>query len=172
MVDDLIADAMADALDISVRADDLDFGMLVAEVAEANRKLAGGKEQELTSPSSRASGCAATRRRLREAVDNLVSNAVKYSPIGGRIDISAAREGKEALVRVADQGPGLSPEDMQPALRPLPAAFGQADRRRKLDRPRPLHRQTHHRPSQRAHLRGKSRFGGRGGLRDRVAAPR
>ena len=36
---------------------------------------------------------------------------MKYSPIGGRIAVSAAREGGEAVVRVADQGPGLSPED-------------------------------------------------------------
>ena len=85
---------------------------------------------------------------------------------------SPQREGGEAVVRVADQGPGLSPEDSEPALRPLPAAFGQADRRRKLDRARPLDRQTHHRPSQRPHLRGKSRSGGRGGLCDRIAAPR
>jgi signal transduction histidine kinase len=49
--------------------------------------------------------------RLREAVDNLVGNAVKYSPIGGRILVTAGRRDGEAVVSVADQGPGLSPED-------------------------------------------------------------
>ena len=48
---------------------------------------------------------------MREAVDNLVSNAVKYSPLGGRIAVTAGREAGEAVVRVADQGPGLLPED-------------------------------------------------------------
>ena len=49
--------------------------------------------------------------RLREAVDNLFSNAVKYCPIGGRIAVNTARQDGEAFVRVADEGPGLSPED-------------------------------------------------------------
>jgi signal transduction histidine kinase len=49
--------------------------------------------------------------RLREAVDNLVSNAVKYSPIGGRIDVSARREDGAARIRVVDEGPGFLPED-------------------------------------------------------------
>ena len=47
MVEDLIADARADAVDISVRSYQLDLGVLVPEVAENNRKLASGKDQEL-----------------------------------------------------------------------------------------------------------------------------
>jgi signal transduction histidine kinase len=47
MVDDLIKDAMADALDISVREVPLDLGMLAGEVAEANRGRAAAKEQNI-----------------------------------------------------------------------------------------------------------------------------
>jgi signal transduction histidine kinase/CheY-like chemotaxis protein len=111
MVDDLIADAMADAADISVHSAPLDLGVLAAEVAEANRGSAAGKEQEIAvsaEPGLRVSGDV---ERLREAVDNLVGNAVKYSPIGGRILVTAGRRDGEAVVSVADQGPGLSPED-------------------------------------------------------------
>src|SRR5206468_5243470 len=50
--------------------------------------------------------------RLREAIDNLVSNAIKYSPIGGEIAISVKRDDDDVLIRVSDNGPGLSPEDM------------------------------------------------------------
>jgi signal transduction histidine kinase len=50
--------------------------------------------------------------RIREAIDNLVSNAVKYSPIGGTIDLLVAREDDGILVQVRDQGAGLSPEDI------------------------------------------------------------
>jgi signal transduction histidine kinase/response regulator of citrate/malate metabolism len=111
MVDDLIADARADAVDISVRSYRLDLGVLVSEVSEGNRALAAAKDQALdveVEPGLLVDG---DTERLREAVDNLVSNAVKYCPIGGKIEVSAARSGKEALVRVADEGPGLSPED-------------------------------------------------------------
>ena len=83
MVEDLIADARADAIDISVNAYILDLGVLVSEVAEANRKLALGKEQDIrvsAEPGLRVRG---DTERLREAVDNLISNAVKYTPLGG-----------------------------------------------------------------------------------------
>ncbi len=111
MVDDLIADAMADALDISVRADAVEIGALVGEVAESNRGPAFGKEQVIEVDAEPGLCVRGDLERIREAVDNLVSNAVKYSPIGGGIAVSAARWGREALIRVADQGPGLSPED-------------------------------------------------------------
>jgi signal transduction histidine kinase len=111
MVEELIADARADAVDISVRAYKLDLGVLVSEVSEHNRKLALAKDQDLcvaVAPDLRVDG---DTERLREAVDNLISNAVKYSPPGGRIDVTLTREDGEALIRVADKGPGLSPED-------------------------------------------------------------
>jgi signal transduction histidine kinase len=111
MVEDLIADARADAVDISVRSYRFDFGLLVSEVAEANRKLAAAKDQEIHIAVDEPLRVKGDTERLREAVDNLVSNAVKYSPFGGHIDVSARREGGEAVLRVADQGPGLLEED-------------------------------------------------------------
>ena len=76
-----------------------------------NRGSAAGKEQVISLTQEPALFVEGDMGRLREAIDNLVSNAVKYSPIGGEISISATREDGEAIVRVADQGPGLSPEE-------------------------------------------------------------
>jgi len=50
--------------------------------------------------------------RMREAIDNLVSNAIKYSPIGGKITVLVMHEGKNTVIRIADEGAGLSPEDL------------------------------------------------------------
>jgi signal transduction histidine kinase/CheY-like chemotaxis protein len=111
MVEELIADARADAVEISVRPYELDFGVLVTEVSENNRKLANAKEQQLHVEVETALRVRGDTERLREAFDNLVSNAVKYTRRGGRIEVKAAREGGDAIVRVADQGPGLLPED-------------------------------------------------------------
>src|SRR5438309_645791 len=112
MVDDLVADAMADALDITIRREPVDISTLVQEVAEANRPLAARKEQTITvaAPPHHAAMCDADR--IREAIDNLVSNAVKYSPIGGAIDLLVGQENGGILVQVSDQGAGLSPEDI------------------------------------------------------------
>src|SRR5438445_2764915 len=112
MVDDLVADAMADALDITIRREPVDISILVQEVAEANRPLAARKEQTITvaAPPHHAAMCDADR--IREAIDNLVSNAVKYSPIGGAIDLLVGQENGGILVQISDKWAGVSPEDI------------------------------------------------------------
>ena len=50
--------------------------------------------------------------RLREAVDNLVSNAIKYSPTGGKIELVVTRQDDGTVISVRDEGAGLSPEDI------------------------------------------------------------
>jgi signal transduction histidine kinase/CheY-like chemotaxis protein len=112
MVDTLINDAMSDALDIRIRPQPLDLAALVDEAASANRPLAERKGQTILVRGPKAVTASGDHARLREAVDNLVSNAIKYSPPGTGIDISLERRAGEAAIRVRDQGAGLSPEDM------------------------------------------------------------
>jgi signal transduction histidine kinase/CheY-like chemotaxis protein len=112
MVDDLVADAMADALDISVRREPVDISILVQEVAEANRPLAARKQQTIRVSAPSHHTAMVDSDRIREAIDNLVSNAVKYSPIGGAIDIMVTQEPGNISIQVKDQGAGLSPEDL------------------------------------------------------------
>jgi len=52
-------------------------------------------------------------RRIRQVVFNLLANAVKFTPEGGSIDVSAARVNGEVRVSVADTGPGVAPEDRE-----------------------------------------------------------
>lgn len=112
MVDHLISDAMADAFDITIRREPVDVAALVKEVAEANQPLAVNKQQAIsvTAPPNIVTMC--DTDRIREAIDNLISNAIKYSPIGGRIAVAVSHEGGDTIVRVSDEGAGLSPEDL------------------------------------------------------------
>jgi signal transduction histidine kinase len=112
MVDDLVSDAMADALDITIRREPVDIAILVEEVAEANRQLAARKSQTITVSAPPNHAASVDSDRIREAIDNLVSNAVKYSPIGGAIDLLVRRDEGSIIVEVRDQGAGLSPEDI------------------------------------------------------------
>ena len=112
MVDDLVSDAMADALDITVRREAIDLALLVEEVAEANRPLAERKNQTITVTAPRDHTAMCDADRMRDAIDNLVSNAVKYSPLGGAIDLLVGRDGDSISIQVRDQGAGLSPEDI------------------------------------------------------------
>ena len=51
------------------------------------------------------------RDRLRQLVDNLISNALKYSASGASVDVAAAESNGSVLVHVRDSGPGIAPED-------------------------------------------------------------
>ncbi len=121
MVDSLLSDAMADALDITIRREPADLTALVKEVAEANHPLAARKQQfiKVSAPSACPTSCDADR--MREAIDNLLSNAIKYSPIGGRIEVALEQQADRTVLRVKDQGAGLTSED-------IPRLFGRFQR--------------------------------------------
>jgi signal transduction histidine kinase/CheY-like chemotaxis protein len=112
MANELIGDAMADAQTIPLRCEKLDLADIARTVADRNQALADRKRQviEVQADEARVRGDA---DRLGEAVDNLVSNAVKYTPPGGTIRIHVGSEGGSAVLRVEDSGPGLSPEDRE-----------------------------------------------------------
>jgi K+-sensing histidine kinase KdpD len=51
------------------------------------------------------------RGRLVQVLGNLLGNAIKFSPVGGRVHLRAWRERESAVFEVADSGPGISPAD-------------------------------------------------------------
>jgi signal transduction histidine kinase len=111
MVDSLIGDAMKDADDIVLRLETLDLAKIVGEIVDANRTLAERKEQDIRlSIPSGITGWG-DPDRLREALDNIVSNAVKYSPIHGEILVEVSGDAAGTTISVSDSGPGMSPED-------------------------------------------------------------
>jgi signal transduction histidine kinase len=54
----------------------------------------------------------ADRQRLRQALANLVDNALKYTKRGGRVTLSAERHRQSVTIRVTDTGIGISAEDL------------------------------------------------------------
>ncbi len=61
--------------------------------------------------------------KVKQIVFNLLSNAAKFTPDGGRIEISAQLEAEEVVISVADTGIGLNPQDQERIFAP----FEQAD---------------------------------------------
>lgn len=57
-------------------------------------------------------GLAGQSSELQSIVGNLLSNAVRYTPEGGRIDVRWAREGEARVLEVADTGIGITPRDL------------------------------------------------------------
>lgn len=50
--------------------------------------------------------------RIRQVVDNLVTNGVKYTESGGRVRVVVATAGDDLVIEVADTGVGIDPEDL------------------------------------------------------------
>ncbi|MCW3834571.1 sensor histidine kinase [Sphingomonas canadensis] len=88
----------------------LDLSALVADAAEYHAPQA--EERALTLETAIAPGIAVTGDPdlLFQAVSNLIDNAAKFTPRGGRIAVTLAREGGQALLGIADNGPGVPPE--------------------------------------------------------------
>ena len=55
----------------------------------------------------------ANRRNMEEVLSNLITNAIKYSPDGGQVLVSAFAENDSLCIRVKDSGLGISPEDLK-----------------------------------------------------------
>lgn len=91
----------------------LDLGGLLADTLE----LWQGKDKHelrLELPPEELT-VSADRERIIQVLHNLISNAIKYSPGADYVDLSAAREGDQAVIRVRDYGFGI-PEDSLPHL--------------------------------------------------------
>ncbi|PTD26183.1 sensor histidine kinase [Sphingomonas fennica] len=69
--------------------------------------------------------------RLTRLIENLVDNAISFSPPGGLVKIAATRDGDEVVLRVDDEGPGVAPDVREAifkrfhSIRPEGEAFGQ-----------------------------------------------
>ncbi|MCJ7711218.1 MAG: HAMP domain-containing histidine kinase, partial [Chloroflexi bacterium] len=80
------------------------------DVRERHRGLAGSRSVELVSRSSVPTRVRADPVRLAQALDNLVGNALRYTPAGGRVELGLATDGVTARISVRDDGPGLAPD--------------------------------------------------------------
>lgn len=113
MIGDLVGQATADALEIAIRPVVLDLAELTADVLDHMRPLAERKRQIVEVAGADPVPALADPDRIREAVENVVSNAFKYGPVGGVVRVSVAHVADRAVLEVTDQGPGLAPEDFE-----------------------------------------------------------
>jgi signal transduction histidine kinase len=84
---------------------------LVREVGELYEPIAEDKQVDFVVTAKEDVTVHGDRDLLFEAVANLVDNAVKFTPRGGRVELSLLRTGNEAVVRVCDTGPGIHADE-------------------------------------------------------------
>jgi len=85
---------------------------LVREAVRSHELAAQAKGLKLTIEAQSAT-LEADPQKLRSIVDNLISNAVKFTPSGGTIEVRARALSGEAVIEVKDTGPGVAPEERE-----------------------------------------------------------
>ncbi len=86
---------------------------LAREAAAELANLSGAKGVDLGLERVEAVAVTGERASLRTMLVNLLDNAVKYTPRGGRVDVSVRAEGGDALIEVRDTGPGIAPDERE-----------------------------------------------------------
>jgi len=124
LVQDVLGTAQLEAGSVQLDLQVLRPVELLAETLASLQGLARDKDIELTwSVGEIPEGLRADRARLRQALGNLVENAIHYSEAGTIVRVEAAARGTGMEIRVIDQGPGISPANQaamfeKPYLRP------------------------------------------------------
>ena len=109
LVDRLLTVSRAERGDVALVLDTIDLGDMAENVSAHLGVLAEEKQQSLTIERAGHPTCRGDQIVLRQAVINLVDNAIKYTPVGGGIRIRVSETAGAAVLEVIDTGPGIRP---------------------------------------------------------------
>jgi two-component system sensor histidine kinase BaeS len=113
LVDDLRTLANAESGTLTLRKEPTDLAALIQEVV---RSFAGDAQSKQISIRSNLPPdlpiITIDPLRIREALVNIISNAVRHTPEAGNIAVAAGVENERMVVSVTDSGPGISPQDL------------------------------------------------------------
>jgi signal transduction histidine kinase len=111
LVDDLLVYARKGTL--SLQREPVAAGELVADAADEFVGVAEARGVHLVTSFTEGLWVDGDRLALRQALANLLANAVRYSPVGSTIRVRAGRSDPWIWMSVEDEGPGIAPEDQQ-----------------------------------------------------------
>jgi signal transduction histidine kinase len=113
LVEDLLLVAQIEARRVELELAPVDLAELAARAAEAARPSALEKDVDLAVHSDSPPTVLGDEKRLTQVLDNLVSNAVKFTPQGGSVSITVGTNGGGAKLVVADTGIGVPAEEQK-----------------------------------------------------------
>ena len=113
LIKDLLDVAMVEAGQFKVEHERLSAAEVVRETVEAQAPVASAAGLELRLEIERGvDHVVGDRNRLLQVFDNIIGNAIKFTPEGGHIAVSATARGSDVLFSIADSGAGIAPESV------------------------------------------------------------
>ncbi|MDA1010481.1 MAG: ATP-binding protein [Chloroflexi bacterium] len=113
LINDLLDMSAIDSGRMEIQPGDMDLVEIVTDAVEEARPAAETKDHHILLHSPGVAAVWADRRRVGQVVSNLISNAVKYTPPGGTIEVSVDVDEPWAQVSVRDTGIGISADDQR-----------------------------------------------------------
>ena len=113
LLEDLLDVSQIEAGRLTLQPVPLDIGTLLREATTRFARSASAKGSRLRLASAPTATVVGDPLRLRQVLDNLVSNAIKYSPDGGTVHVSASNERGRVLLHVEDDGMGMTAADAE-----------------------------------------------------------
>ncbi len=113
LVNDLLFVARLQAGEMSLEPADVDLAGVVRDGVNAMEPRAAAKGITLTCVLDAVPSVHADRNRMLQVVDNLVSNALKFTPEGGAVHVSVRQHDDFVRLEVTDSGIGIAPNDQQ-----------------------------------------------------------
>src|SRR2546425_8893938 len=111
LIDELLDVSRLEQGRVEMRLPEIDPADVVREVAERMRLLS--KAHEIATQIDGTAPIVADRDRIEQVLENLVGNAIKYSPEAGHIEMSLHVNGANAVVSVRDEGIGIAPGEVE-----------------------------------------------------------
>lgn len=131
LIDDLMDLAQIESGAVALEHERLPLLALLTEVADDLGASARDQEIEMHVSGDQEVAVFGDRRRIGQIVRNLLDNAIKFSPAGGRVDLEAFHEARQPGFSVTDQGPGIPRAERDKIFQ----RFYQVDRSRSKTRP-------------------------------------
>lgn len=120
LIADLFAYARIEYLEQTLQRGPLELGVLLGNVVEGRRREADVSHVTLDLDGGpRACSVHGDEQLLARAVENLLDNALRHTPPGGRIELRWGIDGDRATFTVADTGPGIEPRDLLHLFEPM-----------------------------------------------------
>jgi len=108
LVEDLLLTAQASAGNLALEKAELDVAAVVAQAVQAGTPVAAARGISLTCSTEPLPLTSGDRLRIGQVVDNLVSNALKFTPAGGTVEVRAYPHRSAVRIEVTDTGMGIS----------------------------------------------------------------
>jgi two-component system CheB/CheR fusion protein len=129
LLDDLLDVARVTQGKIEIRQQPLDLATTLSSALEEIRGIFADRQLELiVEPPATPIPVNGDPARLQQVQVNLLMNAAKYTPAGGRVWYSVGTEGQSAVIRVRDTGTGMTPDVLRRAFEPFVQADETLDR--------------------------------------------